>query len=194
MHTRASDAPFRDEFPVIVMQGQTDEEALHTMPHWTPDEPLPRELSEKHLRFSDMLSAHLQGADFVPSNQSRQMQADDPPTQEGWLKSQNAGTSEQVQTLPTDHATRKNLPVCTGVLDYFPLAIAAVANCSRVGNDQHNPGEPLHWSREKSADHADCIVRHLMERGKVDSDGVPHSAKAAWRALALLELELEAGR
>jgi hypothetical protein len=31
-----------------------------------------------------------------------------------------------------------------------------------------------------------------MERGKIDTDGQRHSAKLAWRALALLQLELEA--
>ena len=93
--------------------------------------------------------------------------------------------------LPTFPAARKALPVFSGVLDYFPNAIAAVAGLSKVGNDQHNPGEPLHWAREKSTDHADTIVRHLMERGTVDIDGVRHSTKAAWRALALLQEELE---
>lgn len=94
--------------------------------------------------------------------------------------------------LPTDAAERKNAPICRGVLDYFPRALAAVANLSRVGNEQHNPGEPMHWAKEKSTDEADCIVRHLIERGRLDSDGVPHSAKVAWRALAMLERELEA--
>lgn len=96
--------------------------------------------------------------------------------------------------LPTSPAERKAIPLCTGLLDYFPDALAAVAACSRVGNDQHNPGEPLHWARGKSTDQADCIVRHLIERGKIDADGVRHSAKVAWRALALLQLEIEADR
>lgn len=94
--------------------------------------------------------------------------------------------------LPTGHAERKAVPITTGVLDYFPAAIAEVARISKLGNDQHNPGEPLHWARGKSMDHADCITRHLMERGTVDTDGARHSAKLAWRALALLQQELEA--
>lgn len=94
-------------------------------------------------------------------------------------------------TLPTDPKARKALPICTGVLDYFPLALAAIAEVSRKGNDQHNPGQPLHWAREKSTDHADCIARHLLERGTLDGDGGRHSAKLAWRALALLQTELE---
>ena len=93
--------------------------------------------------------------------------------------------------LPTDAQERKQIPIVSGVLDYFPLAIAEVAKCSKAGNDQHHPGEPLHWNKEKSFDHADCIGRHLIDRGKFDTDGSRHSAKLAWRALALLEIELE---
>jgi len=94
--------------------------------------------------------------------------------------------------LPNDPKARKALPVCTGVLDYFPDAILAVAECSKVGNDQHNPGQPLHWDRSKSQDEADALLRHLMQRGTIDTDGIRHSAKVAWRALALLQKELEA--
>lgn len=94
--------------------------------------------------------------------------------------------------LPTDPKERKGLPVCTGVLDYFPNALAAVAYVSKKGNDQHNPGQPLHWDKSKSTDHADTILRHQMERGTFDTDGARHSAKVAWRALAQLEMEIEA--
>lgn len=93
--------------------------------------------------------------------------------------------------LTTDPQARKAQPVARGVLDYFPDAIAAVAHVSFVGNQQHNPGQPMHWAREKSKDHADCIARHLIERGYIDSDNLRHTAKLAWRALALLQLELE---
>lgn len=93
--------------------------------------------------------------------------------------------------LPTDAKSRKDTPIARGVLDYFPDAIAAVAELSRIGNEQHNPGQPMHWAREKSTDHADCIARHLIERGTVDTDGVRHAAKLSWRALALLQLEIE---
>jgi hypothetical protein len=86
---------------------------------------------------------------------------------------------------------RKLRPICRGVLDYFPDAVAEVAHCSWVGNEQHNPGQELHWAKEKSTDHADCIIRHLMDRGTRDSDGVRHAAKVAWRALALLQTEIE---
>jgi hypothetical protein len=94
--------------------------------------------------------------------------------------------------LPTDARSRKEMPIARGVLDYFPLALAEIANVSFVANEQHNPGEPMHWARGKSTDHADCIARHLIDRGAKDTDGLRHSAKLAWRALALLQEELEA--
>lgn len=96
--------------------------------------------------------------------------------------------------LPTDPKARKNVPIATGVLDYFPDALAAVAEVSRIGNEQHNPGKPLHWDRSKSTDEADALMRHFVERGTIDSDGSRHSAKVAWRALALLQKEIEAAR
>lgn len=98
-----------------------------------------------------------------------------------------------IAVLPSDSKARKAIPVVTGVLDYFPAALAAVAEVSRVGNEKHNPGQPLHWSRGKSNDHADAIGRHLLERGGIDTENgnVRHSAQLAWRALALLQQELE---
>ena len=93
--------------------------------------------------------------------------------------------------LPTDAATRKAIPIATGFVDYFPLAMACVAELSRAGNEQHNPGKPLFWDRSKSQDHADCLMRHFIERGTLDSDGIRHSAKVAWRAMAALQKELE---
>jgi hypothetical protein len=95
-------------------------------------------------------------------------------------------------TLTTDYQARKNTPMARGLLDYFPNALAAIAEVSRVANEQHNPGEEMHWARGKSNDHADCIIRHLVDRGTIDTDNLRHSAKVAWRALALLEEELEA--
>lgn len=94
--------------------------------------------------------------------------------------------------LPSDPGDRKKFPITSGVLDYFPDAIAAVAEVSYQGNQQHNPGQPLHWSRDKSSDHEDCIGRHTLQRGTFDTDGLRHTAKRAWRALAALQLELEA--
>lgn len=86
---------------------------------------------------------------------------------------------------------RKDFPMVTGLLDYFPDALADVARLSLIGNEKHNPGEPLHWSREKSTDHADCIIRHMIRRADYDDDGILHATKVAWRALAQLQLILE---
>lgn len=94
--------------------------------------------------------------------------------------------------LSTDSQERKEIPLASGCFDYFPDALAAVAELSFVGNEKHNPGQPLHWARGKSTDEADCLLRHLLERGTVDTDGIRHSVKVAWRALALLQKELEA--
>lgn len=93
--------------------------------------------------------------------------------------------------LPDDPAERKKRPIATGVLDYFPKAIAEIAYVSWVGNEQHNPGTPIHWDRSKSADELDAMMRHYQERGTIDKDGTRHTAKMCWRALAYLEKELE---
>jgi hypothetical protein len=93
-------------------------------------------------------------------------------------------------TLPTDAAERAKFPMADGLLYYFPNALAEVSAVSRIGNEQHNPGEPMHWAREKSTDHANKILRHLIDAGTMDTDGTRHSAKVAWRALAMLEDEL----
>jgi hypothetical protein len=94
--------------------------------------------------------------------------------------------------LPTDAKERKKYPIVTGVLNYFPDAIAAVAYVSYIGNLQHNgPDAPLHWDRSKSSDEDNTMLRHYMERGTLDTDGTRHLAKATWRLLALLQKECE---
>lgn len=92
----------------------------------------------------------------------------------------------------TDAQRRKLTPMCSGFLDYFPDAIAAVSRVSRAGNERHNPGQPLHWSRDKSSDHADCVIRHMATRNEIDpASGETHLAHAAWRVMALLQLQEE---
>jgi|SRR6185312_5204153 len=97
-----------------------------------------------------------------------------------------------MSTLPDDANARCEYPMADGLLYYFPSALAEVARVSKIGNDQHNPGEPMHWARGKSTDHANKIMRHLLDAGELDKDGTRHTAKLAWRALALLQEELEA--
>ncbi len=118
-----------------------------------------------------------------------------PPTQAG-VTAVPGPHHSSMALAPTlgnaDARTRKAMPIATGVLDYFPDALAAVAHASLVGNAQHCAGKPLHWDKSKSADEADALVRHLIQRGTRDSDGVRHTAKVAWRALALLQREIDA--
>lgn len=85
--------------------------------------------------------------------------------------------------LPEDSAARKTYPMYSGLLAYFPAALARVAHHSYLGNEKHNPGQPLHHARGKSDDHLDCAARHLTEG---DLEG------AAWRILAALQLKCEA--
>jgi hypothetical protein len=95
--------------------------------------------------------------------------------------------------LPTDSKLRKETPIYTGMLKYFPRTSAYVARISVLGNEKHNPGEPLHWAEGKSMDHPDCIVRHAIESGEFDpDDGALHDGKLAWRALANCETVLKA--
>jgi hypothetical protein len=86
---------------------------------------------------------------------------------------------------------RKETPIFSGMLMYFPKACAEVARLSFVANEQHNPGTKMHWDRSKSGDELDALTRHLMEAGTVDTDGQRHSTKICWRALANLEKELD---
>lgn len=96
--------------------------------------------------------------------------------------------------LPTDAAERKKVPIGTGVLDYFPDALAEVAKASLAGNRQHLNGEELHWDRSKSQDESDALIRHFLERDKMDSDGILHAGKMAWRALAYTQKLIEERR
>lgn len=86
---------------------------------------------------------------------------------------------------------RKDRPQTESQLfDSFAESLAAVAEVSWYGNEKHNPGEPLHHARGKSADHADCALRHLVERGGFDGP-LRHSACLVWRSLAMDQLECE---
>lgn len=93
--------------------------------------------------------------------------------------------------LPTDAKTRKGIPIFSGFLAYFPHAIAACAQLSLIANEQHSPGQPLHWAKDKSADETDALLRHstdmAIDETHRDPDGVLAAVKAFWRAGANLE-------
>lgn len=88
---------------------------------------------------------------------------------------------------------RKQMPVYSGVLKYFPDALKEVSKASQAGNDQHHPDKPLHWDKTKSFDNEDALVRHLIDHSKdpMDDDGVLHLTKVCWRSLAALQIYLE---
>lgn len=102
----------------------------------------------------------------------------------------NIEVNEPEDVKPCEKAElRKNTPVFSGVLKYFPNALKAVARASKAGNDQHHPDKPLHWDMSKSSDEYDAMIRHLLDHQEnpVDDDQVLHLTKVAWRALAGLE-------
>ncbi|OUX36597.1 MAG: hypothetical protein CBE33_05230 [Candidatus Pelagibacter sp. TMED273] len=98
---------------------------------------------------------------------------------------------KETEIIKQPEEERKTAPIYSGVLRYFPDAIKEVARCSYKGNIQHNPNKKLHWDRSKSGDELDALTRHLLQAGTIDTDGVRHSVKVAWRALANLQKELE---
>lgn len=98
-----------------------------------------------------------------------------------------------MRKVASESEQRKATPIFSGVLRYFPDALAAVARLSKAGNDKHNPGQPLHWARDKSKDHGDCIARHQITFDQIDEEtGEYHAVAVAWRALAQLQLLEEA--
>jgi len=140
--------------------------------------------------------------DYGPADEGPALVSNDPTEIEEYLAAGERDTTREryaedgklslVSALPTGSEARKGVPLASGLLDYFPAALAEVARVSKAGNDKHNPGQPMHHARGKSTDHADCLLRHLVDRGKVDAEtGQRHSGEVAWRALALLQQELE---
>ena len=95
--------------------------------------------------------------------------------------------------LPTDAQERKRIPIYSGFISYFPDAIAAVAAHSFASNEQHNPGEPLHWAREKSTDQLDALSRHLTELPEALTllEEIELLKAIVWRAAAQLQLKCE---
>lgn len=77
------------------------------------------------------------------------------------------------------------------MLQLYDVALMEVARLSKHGNDKHNPGDPLHWSRGKSNDHRDTIARHLLQYAEMDDDTFLHAAKMVWRLLAYLQILIE---
>jgi len=113
-------------------------------------------------------------------------------------------------TLTTDSDARKRIPLIGGLWGYFAAALVGVAQHSFKSNAKHNKDAPLHWSIDKSTDHAECIGRHLLDlqeliaaleaadEGCIWPDAIPYADRTqhvnaildevnalGWRALAL---------
>lgn len=92
---------------------------------------------------------------------------------------------------------RKQRPVFEGFMKYFPDAIMEISNHSFKANEKHNPGEPLHWAKEKSTDEASSLIRHLIDYAqgeRTDDDGLSILSAIGWRAMAFVQRELETGQ
>ena len=142
----------------------------------------------KHV--SDNMGAMI--SDYMDTNVTRSMLADieeeEEEEEEGSIKSTEDWKKVQIY----EAQKRKDTPVFSGVLKYFPNALKEVSKCSKAGNDQHHPDKPLHWDMNKSKDEYDALTRHLIDHtiNPMDDDGILHLTKVAWRALAGLERHL----
>ena len=140
----------------------------------------------KHVsdNMGDMIS------EYMDTNVTRSMLADieEEEEEEGSIKSTEDWKKVQIY----EAQKRKDTPVFSGVLKYFPNALKEVSKCSKAGNDQHHPDKPLHWDMNKSKDEYDALTRHLIDHtiDPMDDDGILHLTKVAWRALAGLERHL----
>ena len=126
-------------------------------------------------------------SDYMHTKVTRSMLADieEEEEEEGSIKSTEDWKKVQIY----EAQKRKDTPVFSGVLKYFPNALKEVSKCSKAGNDQHHPDKPLHWDMNKSKDEYDALTRHLIDHtiNPMDDDGILHLTKVAWRALAGLE-------
>jgi hypothetical protein len=76
--------------------------------------------------------------------------------------------------------------------------MAAVAQLSFIANEQHSPGQEMHWAKDKSTDEMDALMRHMLDDVNPvvddrDTDGVLHATKEAWRSMANLQRLADSG-
>lgn len=92
----------------------------------------------------------------------------------------------------TDSKLRKQMPVYRGFLGYFPDAVHLVSMLSARANEKHAPGQPIQWVKGVSADHEDCLARHLVDIDKMDPEmGLDYRVHVAWRGMAQLQAAIE---
>jgi len=103
------------------------------------------------------------------------------------------GVAEPTSCMPGNPKNRKNIPLKSGCIDYFPAALCGVAMVSKFGNDKHNPpGTPLTHNRDVSGDEAESVARHLAELDGLDPEsGLPSSWHALWRLASYVQKQAE---
>ncbi len=96
-------------------------------------------------------------------------------------------------TFGYDSQARKDLPVLKVVFGYFAAAMAGLTRHAVRSNEKHNKGEPVHWARGKSMDHAECTLRHLVDAEEIRAwlRRNPNHAQRE-EVLTMLEHELDA--
>lgn len=92
--------------------------------------------------------------------------------------------------LPNESKVREEYPLFDALFGYFPAALCEVARWSKVGGAKWND-DKLRWVREKSTDHENKILRHLLDADKEVDDGFIEAVALAWRSLALCQELLE---
>lgn len=89
-------------------------------------------------------------------------------------------------------------PACRGLIDQFPKAVLAVAECSAYGAKEYGlayEGKPYKEVPDALGRYKDTMIRHIVQEAlneHYDPDsGLLHAAHTAWNALAKLELILD---
>lgn len=85
----------------------------------------------------------------------------------------------------------KKIPVVRGFLEYFPNAIAAVAEVSKFGATKYDWGNWRHVDNGVER-YTEALGRHFIAENEIDPEsGLAHAAHTAWNAMARLELMLK---
>jgi len=124
----------------------------------------------------------------IAQNGNEGLHYDDMTEDQQWQYVEGLDVTD-AETVTDKAQARKKIPVYSGFVKYFPNAMKEVAVCSRIANEQHHAGKPLHWDMNKSTDELDALMRHLVDHttDPIDDDGIRHITKVAWRAMAMLE-------
>ena len=77
-------------------------------------------------------------------------------------------------------------------VSYFPDALVVAGRLCVASNEKHNPGEPVHWAKEKSNDHWGSWGRHTSNLRTVDPEsGMLHDISWLWRTCAINQTRID---